>query len=87
MADLVPDPTTQITTLRARLREANYRYYVLQDPSLSDADWDRLFHELKALEDAHPELLTPDSPTQRVGGAPSASFVTVRHPHPDDVSG
>ena len=82
MADSVPDPTTEITTLRARLREANYRYYVLQDPSLSDAEWDRLFHKLKALEDAHPELLTPDSPTQRVGSAPSASFVTVRHPHP-----
>ena len=82
MSDPAPDPTTEITTLRARLREANYRYYVLQDPSLSDADWDRLFHKLKALEDAHPELLTPDSPTQRVGSAPSASFTAVRHPHP-----
>ena len=82
MADPAPDPATEITTLRARLREANYRYYVLQDPTLSDAEWDRLFHELKALEDAHPELLTPDSPTQRVGSAPSASFTAVRHPHP-----
>ena len=82
MADLPSDPTTKVTTLRAALREANYRYYVLQDPSLSDAEWDRLFHELKALEDAHPELVTPDSPTQGVGTAPSASFTVVRHPHP-----
>ena len=77
-----PAILSQITSLRARLREANYRYYVLQDPSLSDAEWDRLFHELKELEDAHPDLITPDSPTQNVGSAPSASFATVRHPHP-----
>ena len=81
-SDLLSDPALRVAALRAALREANYRYYVLQDPSLSDAAWDRLFHELKALEDAHPDLLTPDSPTQRVGSAPSASFVTVRHPHP-----
>ena len=81
-SDLLSDPALRAAALRAELREANYRYYVLQDPSLSDAAWDRLFHELKALEDAHPDLLTPDSPTQRVGSAPSASFVTVRHPHP-----
>ncbi len=79
----MPDTVlTQLTSLRAKLREANYRYYVLQDPSLSDAEWDRLFHELKALEDAYPELVTPDSPTQNVGAAPSASFAAVRHPHP-----
>ncbi len=77
-----PSQLSQLTSLRARLREANYRYYVLQSPSLSDAEWDRLFHKLKALEDAHPDLITPDSPTQNVGSAPSASFVTVRHPHP-----
>ena len=81
-SDLLSDPALRAAALRAELREANYRYYVLQDPSLSDAAWDRLFHELKALEDAHPDLLTPDSPTQRIGSAPSASFVTVRHPHP-----
>lgn len=76
------DPTAEAASLRARLREANYRYYVLQDPLLSDADWDRLFHRLKALETAYPELLTPDSPTQGVGAAPQASFRAVRHPHP-----
>ena len=77
-----PQVLSQVTLLRARLREANYRYYVVQDPVLSDAEWDRLFHELKALEADYPELVTPDSPTQNVGSAPSASFVTVRHPHP-----
>ena len=82
MSDPLADPALRVATLRAELREANYRYYVLQDPNLSDAEWDRLFHELKALESAHPELLTADSPTQHVGSAPSASFVTVRHPHP-----
>ena len=82
MSDPSPDPALRVTALRAELREANYRYYVLQDPRLTDAQWDRLFHELKALENAHPDLLTPDSPTQRVGSAPSASFTAVRHPHP-----
>lgn len=81
-ADSVSTPVQRVSDLRARLREANYRYYVLQDPHVSDAEWDRLFHELKALEEAHPELLTPDSPTQNVGAAPQASFATVRHPHP-----
>ncbi len=76
------NPTAEAAALRAQLREANYHYYVLQDPLLSDAEWDRLFHRLKALEEAHPELLTPDSPTQQVGTAPQASFATVRHPHP-----
>ena len=74
--------SAQAAALRARLREADYYYYVLQDPLLSDAEWDRLFHRLKALEEAHPDLLTPDSPTQGVGAAPQASFAAVRHPHP-----
>jgi DNA ligase (NAD+) len=74
--------SARAAALRATLREANYRYYVLQDPELSDAEWDRLFHELKSLEAAHPELRTPDSPTQRVGAPPQASFAAVRHPHP-----
>lgn len=68
--------------LRALLREANYRYYVLQNPTLSDAEWDRLFHELKYLEETYPELQTPDSPTVTVGAAPQASFAAVHHPHP-----
>jgi DNA ligase (NAD+) len=80
-ANPTANPAERAAQLRARLREANYRYYVLQDPLLSDAEWDRLFHELRALEEAHPELQTPDSPTQQVGAAPQASFATVRHPH------
>ena len=68
--------------LRRELREHNHRYYVLDDPGISDAEYDTLFRELQALEAAHPELLTPDSPTQRVGGAPSAEFAAVRHRQP-----
>lgn len=65
--------------LRAALREANHRYYVLDAPTLSDAEYDRLFRELQALEQAHPELADPDSPTQRVGAAPSERFEKVQH--------
>jgi DNA ligase (NAD+) len=65
--------------LRERLDEANYRYYALDAPAIGDAEYDRLFRELEALEAAHPELATRDSPTQRVGAAPSREFATVRH--------
>jgi DNA ligase (NAD+) len=59
-----------------------YRYHVLDDPEISDAEFDRLYDELVALEEAHPELVTPDSPTQRVGAPPSAKFQKVEHPTP-----
>jgi DNA ligase (NAD+) len=65
--------------LRAAIDEANYRYYALDAPTISDAEYDRLFRELQALEAAHPELLTAESPTQRVGAAPTKEFATVRH--------
>ncbi|MDP3859029.1 MAG: NAD-dependent DNA ligase LigA [Stagnimonas sp.] len=65
--------------LRAQLHEHNHRYYVLDDPTVSDAEYDLLFRELQALEAAHPELLTADSPTQRVGGAAVKAFAEVRH--------
>ena len=65
--------------LREKLREASYRYYVLDAPTLSDAEYDRMFRELEALEKEHPELSTPDSPTQRVGAAPSEKFTKVTH--------
>ncbi|WP_223621107.1 NAD-dependent DNA ligase LigA [Lysobacter sp. ESA13C] len=68
--------------LRRQLEDANYRYYVLDDPTLADADYDRLLRELEALEAAHPDLATPDSPTQRVGTAPSGAFDEVRHAVP-----
>jgi DNA ligase (NAD+) len=65
--------------LRRRLHDANYRYYVLDDPDISDAEYDRLLRELKELEAEHPELRTPDSPTRRVGAEPSEKFDKVRH--------
>ncbi|ATE72204.1 NAD-dependent DNA ligase LigA [Lysobacter capsici] len=65
--------------LRAQLDDANYRYYVLDDPTLTDADYDRLLRELEALEAAHPELASADSPTQRVGNTPSGTFAQVTH--------
>jgi DNA ligase (NAD+) len=65
--------------LRAEIERHNHAYYVLDQPALPDAEYDRLFRELQALEAAHPELLTPDSPTQRVGGAPLPQFASVRH--------
>jgi DNA ligase (NAD+) len=68
--------------LRKQLREANYRYYVLDSPTLSDAEYDRLFRELSQLEESHPELRTPDSPTQRVGAQPSEKFAKVQHRRP-----
>src|SRR5438067_13937101 len=71
-----------IDTLRDEIRRHEYRYYVLDDPQISDADFDQLMNELKTLEAAHPELVTPDSPTQRVGGKPREGFVKVAHSAP-----
>jgi DNA ligase (NAD+) len=65
--------------LRAAVRTHDYRYYVLDQPTISDAEYDRLFQELVRLEAAHPEVVTPDSPTQRVAGAPLPAFPTVEH--------
>jgi len=65
--------------LRSRIEHHNYCYYVLDAPEVSDADCDQLLRELRDLEQKHPELITPDSPTQRVGGAPSALFAPARH--------
>jgi DNA ligase (NAD+) len=73
---------TRAAQLRKELAEHNHRYYVLDDPSVSDANYDGLFSELQQLESEHPELVTPDSPTQRVGGAPSKEFLPVRHKQP-----
>ncbi len=68
--------------LRELLNHHSYRYHVLDDPEVSDAEYDRLYDELRALEDEHPELVTPDSPTQRVGAPPSEKFTKVRHLQP-----
>ncbi len=72
-------PLQRAAELRRLLQEHNHRYYVLDDPSVTDAEYDGLFRELQELEAAHPELRTPDSPTQRVGGAASSAFSQVRH--------
>jgi DNA ligase (NAD+) len=79
---MTTDPAARAAELRAAIEEANYRYYVLDAPTIEDAEYDRLLRELTELETAHPELATPDSPTQRVGAAPSAGFAEVRHEVP-----
>ncbi|MCA3230987.1 MAG: NAD-dependent DNA ligase LigA, partial [Cupriavidus sp.] len=72
-------PAERVQWLRAELERHSYQYYVLDEPTIPDAEYDALFSELQALETEHPDLLTDDSPTQRVGGAPLAAFDTVRH--------
>ncbi|WP_369815324.1 NAD-dependent DNA ligase LigA [Alishewanella sp. WH16-1] len=75
-------PEQQIAQLRRQLEQYNYQYYVLDAPSVPDAEYDRLYRELQQLEQQHPELITADSPTQRVGGAPLAKFSQVSHQVP-----
>jgi DNA ligase (NAD+) len=72
-------PAARAEELRSLLHHHGYRYYILDRPEISDAEYDRLFDELKALEAAHPELITPDSPIQRVGGAVAEGFASVQH--------
>lgn len=76
------DISKRIGKLRTEINEHNYRYYVLDDPLVPDAEYDRLFRELVELERAHPELITPESPTQRVGDRPLTIFPEVRHEIP-----
>ena len=76
------DEFTQIEELRSQVNEHLYRYHVLDDPIISDAQFDVLIAELRRLEDAHPELITPDSPTQRVGAPVGELFMPVRHLRP-----
>ena len=73
------DVTGRLRELRAEIDKHDHRYYVLDDPLISDAEYDRLFRELQALETTHPDLVTSDSPTQRVGGKALESFRPVRH--------
>ena len=72
----------RIEQLRTQINRHNYRYYVLDSPEISDAEYDELMRELKQLEEQHPQLLTPDSPTQRVGAAPVEAFGVIEHPYP-----
>ena len=76
------DPAIQIEQLREELRHHEHQYYVLDDPEITDAEYDALLRQLQALETQHPELLTPDSPTQRVGGKAREGFIKVRHSSP-----
>ena len=69
----------RLAQLKRELAEHNHRYYVLDQPTIADSEWDKLFQELLALETRHPQLLTPDSPTQRVGGKPLKAFDEVTH--------
>ncbi len=81
-AESAVDPAAEVADLRAQLEEHSYRYYVLDEPSIPDATYDRLMRRLEALEAAHPELQSEDSPTQRVGGAPLSEFKQVTHELP-----
>ncbi len=80
--DSTPKAAERAEELRTQLRHHEHLYYVLDAPEISDADYDALMNELKRIEAAHPELLTPDSPTQRVGGKPAEGFKKVRHSRP-----
>src|SRR5262245_63867941 len=73
------DPLTRINQLRKDIRYHEERYYIHDAPDISDEDFDRLLHELERLETENPDLVTPDSPTQRVAGRPTEGFTTVEH--------
>jgi len=77
-----PLPTERLRDLRTRIEHANYQYFVLDDPEITDAEYDRLVRELEALENAYPQLATPDSPTRRVGARAVGGFAQVRHALP-----
>ena len=76
------DPSSEIARLRDEIRRHEHLYYVLDRPEISDAEYDRLLKQLEALEAEHPDLVTPESPTQRVGGTPASGFVSVEHAAP-----
>ena len=83
MTAAIPKKTAaHAAALRAQLDEASHRYHVLDEPTITDAEYDALLRELEALEAEHPELITSDSPTQRIGARPSSEFATVRHEIP-----
>ena len=82
MARVKADVRREVERLRHEIQEHDHRYYVLDNPVISDAEYDTLFRRLESLEREHPEVASPDSPTQRVGGAPLEKFGAVRHRHP-----
>ena len=72
----------RILEIRKEIHNHNYNYYVLNDPIISDSNYDKLLRELEVLESTHPELITSDSPTQRIGAAPLTEFGTIQHSIP-----
>jgi len=78
----MPSPRDRVELLRHQIRHHDRLYYVEATPEISDREYDALYAELKALEAHHPDLITPDSPTQRVGGEPIEGFACVRHREP-----
>jgi DNA ligase (NAD+) len=76
------DLEKRVSQLSQQLHEYNHQYYVLDNPTVPDSEYDRLFHELKAIEAAHPQLRRMDSPTQRVGAAPLSAFEPLQHALP-----
>ena len=76
------DPLQRLTELRRQIAHHDHRYHVLDDPEVSDADYDRLYRELREIESAHPEWITADSPTQRVGAPPANDLREVPHEIP-----
>src|SRR5579862_6143274 len=73
------DPVAEVSHLREELRRHEHLYYVLDQPEISDSEYDALMRHLREMEEKHPELASPDSPTQRVGGKPREGFVKVAH--------
>src|SRR5436305_9666541 len=82
MSAKAKDTATEVENLRDEIRRHEHLYYVLDAPEVPDAEFDRLMQQLKKIEAEHPELVTPDSPTQRVGGKPREGFVKVEHSRP-----
>jgi DNA ligase (NAD+) len=78
----MPEPAREMEKLREELRRHEHLYYVLDQPEITDADYDALMRRLQDLETAHPELATPDSPTHRVGGKPREGFLKIAHSSP-----
>ena len=79
MTAATPETKQRVQQLRQQLQKAGYAYYVLDNPIMEDEVYDRLYRQLQDLESQYPELITPDSPTQRVGDKPASQFTSVRH--------
>src|SRR5437016_5589609 len=79
---VTPSTEKRVADLRQRIEKANYEYHVLDQPTIADEAYDALMRELQDIEAKHPELVTPESPTQRVGAAPSNRFAPVEHARP-----